>query len=203
MTLDRTAVFLDGGYLSKLTKEVFKCPDGRPRKIDFASLAHSLAKERGAELLRCYYYHCPPYQSQYPTDDEKQRQRSYDQFTYNLRKVRQLQLREGRLRRIYDAEGKPDFIQKGVDVLLAIDMVKLAMKGAIQKVILVACDSDFIPAIRALKEEGVMTHIYYYPDKDVGFSQDLVYECDDRHELTDKYFDECDISPAATPLHKK
>lgn len=190
--MDKSAVFLDGGYLSKLTKVVFLCEDGTPKKIDFGLFSKKLAKERGTELLRGYYYQCPPYQSSFPTSEEKVRKTSYDTFIYNLRQIKQLQLREGRLLRTFDEAGKHFFIQKGVDVLLAIDMIKLALKGAIQKVIIVASDSDFIPAVRALKDEGVMVHIYYYDDKDFGFSRELISECDDRHELTEEHFKDCE-----------
>jgi len=181
-----------GGYLSRLTKLVFLDENKKPRKTDFGLFSKKLADEIGTELLRGYYYQCPPYQSPFPTPEEKSRKTSHDQFNYNLRQIKQLQLREGRLLKLFDESGKPEFIQKGVDVLLAIDMVKLALKGAIQKAIIVACDSDFIPAVRALKEEGVMVHIYYYNDKDFGFSRELVTECDDRHELTEDYFKGCE-----------
>lgn len=192
--MDRVAVFLDGGYVAKLTKEVFTDGNGSPMRVDFAAFARQLAHERGGDLLRCYYYHCPPYQSQYPSDDERLRQRNYDRFVYSLRQLKQLQLREGRLRRTFDAQGEAAFLQKGVDVLLAIDMVKLAMKGAIQQAILVASDADFVPAVRALKEEGVMTHIYYFDDRSIGCSRELVMECDDRHELHKEHFSSCQIT---------
>lgn len=188
--MDKSAVFLDGGYLSKLTKIIFTREDGTPQKIDFGQFSKKLANERNTDLLRGYYYQCPPYQSSFPNPEEKSRKTNYDSFTYNLRQIKQLQLREGRLIRTYDEAGKPFFIQKGVDVLLAIDMLKLALKGAIQQVIIVASDSDFIPAVRALKDEGIMVHIYYYNDRDFGFSRELVSECDDRHELTKEHFDD-------------
>lgn len=192
--MDKSAVFLDGGYLTKLTKYVFIKEDGKPSKPDFGCLGKKLSEERSAELLRTYYYQCPPYQSSYPTQDEKYRKKQHDTFTYNLKQIKQFQLREGRLLKTFDESGKPDFIQKGVDVLLAIDMVRLALKGAIQKVILVASDSDFIPAVRAIKEEGVMVHIYYYNNREFSFSRELVTECDDRHELTHKHFQDCEMS---------
>jgi len=106
-----------------------------------------------------------------------------------------MKLQEGRLRKYYDAQGKPDFVQKGVDVLLAIDMLKLALKGVMQKAILIACDSDFVPVVRALREEGVSVLLYYYKSNDGrnnAFSQELYEECDDRKELTKDHFKSAD-----------
>jgi len=117
-----------------------------------SSFARQLAAEQNADLVRACLYQCPPHQGRYPTEEERQRKRSYDQFAYNLRQVKQLQLREGRLRRTFNADGTPEFLQKGVDVLLAID--KLALKGAIQQAGLVACDSDFVPSSPRLQGRG-------------------------------------------------
>ena len=190
--MDKVTVFLDGGYISNLTKCTFTGSDGKPKKIDFSVFAEKLVKELGGELLRVYYYHCPPHQSVYPTDDERRRKSNYDRFNHALRQLKRFQVREGRLQKVYDEKGEPDFIQKGVDVLLAIDMVKLAMKGVIAKAIIVSGDSDFVPAVRAIKDEGVSVHLFYYKDpnpKNKGYSDFLFQECDERHELMDNHFD--------------
>lgn len=109
-----------------------------------------------------------------------------------LRQLKQFQLREGRLRKYYDADGNPDFVQKGVDSLLAIDMLKLALKGAIQKAILISSDSDFVPVVRALRDEGIFVVLYYYKPDDGRypcFSQELYEECDNRIEFKKSHFE--------------
>jgi uncharacterized protein (TIGR00288 family) len=45
--------------------------------------------------------------------------------------------------------------QKQVDILLAIDLLRLSYRGAISQAILITGDSDFIPAIKIAKDEGV------------------------------------------------
>lgn len=190
--MDKVAVFIDEGYLSNLTKNYFKDSDGKPRRINFSDFSEKLVSEIEGELLRTYYYHCPPYQSAYPTEEEKVRKSNYDKFNYALRQLRKFQVRSGRLKKVYNEKGEPDFMQKGVDVLLAIDMVKLAMKGAIQKAIIVSGDSDFVPAVRAIKDEGVSMHIFYHNNKTEHgreYSDYLVQECDEKHELTEQHFD--------------
>jgi hypothetical protein len=63
--MDRCAIFLDGGYLQKLLAKEF----GKPN-VDYGKLANALAE--GCDVLRTYFYNCPPYQSDPPTAEEKQ-----------------------------------------------------------------------------------------------------------------------------------
>jgi len=190
--MDKVAVFVDAGMLAILTKYAFPNTDETPRKIKWDVFPKKLAQECNAELFRTYLYTCPPYHSSYPTIDEKERKASYDRFAHALRQLKQFQLREGRLRKYYDVKGNPDFIQKGVDVLLAIDMLKMALKSAIQKAILVSSDSDFVPVVRALRDEGIFVNLYYYKPDDnklACYSQDLFEECDDRTEFRLDHFE--------------
>ena len=174
-----------------VTKNIFPIGEKTPRKIPLNIFAEDLSKERGFNLLRTYYYLCAPYQGVYPTIDEKKRVANHNKFRYSLNKLRQFKVKEGRLQKVFTEQGKPDFIQKGVDVQLAIDMLKLALKGAIQTAILIACDADFIPVVRVMQDEGVVVHLYYH-HREKDFSQQLVDECDDRHKLTEEHFKKYD-----------
>lgn len=44
---------------------------------------------------------------------------------------------------------------------MGVDLVQLAAKQNIQEAILVAGDSDFVPAIRAAKSEGVLVKLFH------------------------------------------
>ncbi len=198
--MDKVGVFVDGGFFSVLTKYIFPNEDGTPRKIDTHIFSELLCEDNKGELLRTYFYHCSPYQSQYPTDEEKKMKRGYDSWMYALKQLKQTQIREGRLKKTFDEQGKPDYIQKGVDVLLAIDMLKLALKGALQKIILISSDSDFVPVVRALRDEGISVILYYYKpeiemrgEKGSCFSQDLYDECDERKLLLKDLFGKATI----------
>lgn len=194
-TMDKIGVFIDGGFFAVLTKYAFPNSDDSPRKIDLHLFSKLLCEENNGELLRTYLYHCPPYQGRYPSEEEKKRKRGYDSWIYALKQLKQMQIREGRLRKTFDEQGKQDFIQKGVDVLLAIDMLKLALKGAIQKIILISSDSDFVPVVRALRDEGMSVILYYYKNEmdnniiQSCFSQDLYEECDERKLLNKELFE--------------
>ena len=72
-----SAVFLDGGYLEK----VLKYDHNEPR-IDFEKLACTMSEPD--DLLRAYYYHCLPYQSNPPTSEERLRYSNRHRFTTAL-----------------------------------------------------------------------------------------------------------------------
>lgn len=80
-----------------------------------------------------------------------------------------------------------EFIQKRVDIALAVDLVRLSCGRMIQKAVIVTGDSDFVPAIEAAKEAGVLVTLYYSPtsihdellsavDECTIINQDLIYE---------------------------
>jgi uncharacterized LabA/DUF88 family protein len=60
-----------------------------------------------------------------------------------------------------DADGNPIYAQKRVDIMLGVDLVLLAAKSRIHKAALFTGDSDFIPAIKAAKNEGVNIHLFH------------------------------------------
>lgn len=49
----------------------------------------------------------------------------------------------------------PDVKQKGVDMKIGIDIASLAYKRQVDKIILIAGDSDFVPASKLARREGV------------------------------------------------
>ena len=137
------------------------------------------------DILRTYYYNCPPYQSNPPTPEESRRYAAARKFYDALRMRPRYEVRLGRLEyRGQDHNGQPIFQQKRVDILLGVDLVKLATKHVIQQAILVAGDSDFIPAIAAAKSEGVVIRLFH------GSSchDDLKREADERIAFNQEFF---------------
>jgi len=82
-------------------------------------------------------------------------------------------------------DGKPRFEQKRVDILLGVDLVQLAAKTQIQQAILLAGDSDFIPAVTAAKSEGVLVRLYHGARPHT----DLWQEVDDRVRIDQDLID--------------
>ena len=174
-----TAVFIDGGYLDKVLYY-----DHGNQRIDYAGLVDAMTGK--GELLRAYYYHCLPYQSSPPTDEERRRYAAKHRFVTALRHIPRFDVRLGRLAyRGQDQGGRPVYQQKRVDLMLGVDMALLAGKGRIARVALLAGDSDFTPAIEAVKREGVLTMLWHGGRSDqTRPSRELVEVCDERQELT-------------------
>ena len=176
---DRVAIFIDGAYLDNVLRNEF--PNVQ---IDHQKLSESMAGE--SHILRTYYYHCAAYQSDPPTQQESIRYSSQRRFFQALDSLPRYTVRLGRLAyRGSDDYGQPRFEQKRVDILLGVDLVQLAAKQAIQEAVLVAGDSDFIPAVVAAKFEGVMVRLFHgdHPHSD------LWQEADERIQFTQAFID--------------
>ena len=62
-------------------------------------------------------------------------------------------------------------------------MVQLAAKGQIQEAVLIAGDSDFIPAVSVAKAEGVLVKLYHGSNP----HSDLWQEVDERIKFTSDF----------------
>lgn len=186
-TMEKVATFIDGAYLSKLQEREFD-----RASIDMEKLAIELA--RGNSILRTSFYDCPPYQSNPATPEEKLRHANKERFFHRLSSLPRYQVRKGRLAfRGKKASGEPIFQQKGVDIMLGVDMVELSATHQITQAVLVAGDSDFNPAVEAVKRNGVLVVLYHGPIR--GWSKrgtvhrELWQACDDRVEITQELID--------------
>ena len=151
---DRVAIFIDGAYLDRVRQDEF----GGVR-INFETFAATLAG--GHDLLRAYYYDCPPYQDNPPTPDQRARTQNRRSFFVRLNRLPRFEVRLGRLERRLGPDGRPRYEQKRVDILLGVDLVQLAAKQRIEQAILVTGDSDFIPAVAVAKSEGVLVRLFH------------------------------------------
>ena len=173
----RVAIFIDGGYLDWIARHELK-----QAKIDYGKLSQALAG--GRELLRTYYYHCEPYQSNPPTAEEIERLSKNQAFLSRLNKLPHFEIRLGKLayRGRSAEDGKPILVQKRVDIMLGVDLVLLAVKRTITHAVLVAGDSDFLPAVQVARDEGVSVHLYHGVEQNPH--KDLWDKCDDRTPIT-------------------
>lgn len=178
--IDRTAIFLDGAYFDKLLELEFN-----RSRVDFGLLVKELAPNDN--VFRTYYYHCPPYMSNVPTDDESRRMEAKDRFFSALSSLPRFQVRLGKL--VYrgnDTDGHPIFVQKLVDIMLGVDLVQLAATRQITRAIVVAGDSDFVPAIEAAKAHGVLVSLFHGPSRGTSSTvhRELWDVCDERFAIT-------------------
>ena len=73
-------------------------------------------------------------------------------------------------------------------VFMAIDAMRLAMNGQIDRVVLVSGDSDLAPLLEDLRNMGVDTELVYSPDTPVH--RDLLNAADERTEIDQAFVDE-------------
>lgn len=171
----KVAVFIDGGYLDHLRDH------RRVGRLDLEKLVHSVVGE--GELLRAYYYTCMPFQSEPPTEEERGRYAKKDQFLSVVRRLPRFEVRLGKIQRIGD-----EVRQKRVDILLAIELVSLAWKGSIDRAVVVAGDSDFVPAVEQAKDAGVVVQLLYFRE---SCHDELLDAVDERVEITQVLVDCC------------
>jgi uncharacterized LabA/DUF88 family protein len=179
---NRAAVFIDNAYFSKILKNNF----GQPR-IDYKLFSDTICGS-GCERMRTYLYDCMPYQSTVPTPDESLRYSKMDSFMSHLRKLPRFEVRLGSIQKIW-VNKNYTYKQKMIDTLLSIDMVKLSSTRQIQDAILVAGDHDFVPAVKASKEAGVVIKLYYAKP----IHDELFEACDEKIEITSELIDKVKI----------
>lgn len=180
----RAAIFIDGGYFLNRLKE-----ERVAAELDYNRLAdHFLSPLRSSnvDLLRAYFYHCAPWMPEKPSDVETRRLKAHQEFVDEIERSSRWQVKLGKLERRW--EGKEEYFeQKRVDVMLSVDLVRHAAAGHIQHAILVAGDSDFIPAVAAAKESGVTVSLWGGGDQKT-IHRDLAWMVDEIHRFDSRTF---------------
>jgi len=190
--VEETLVFIDEGFLSKLSKHF---GDGKYIKINYIKFAENLAKKQDLFLKHLFYYTSPPFQEGIPTKEQIKRKEGYDRFISAFGKTKEATIREGRCQKIINEQGNIDFKQKGVDALMVSDMVSVPIKfPRIKKIILVTSDTDFCPIIGDIEKLGIKVILYTYYERKrnskFSVSHHLIDCCEDTFYLTKKDFEE-------------
>lgn len=188
---ERVAIFIDGGYLDYVLNDA-----GIFGKLDYRLFADAL--KGSGDLLRAYYYHCLPYQSATPTPEESQRFGSMQRFLAAIDRTPRFMVRQGKLAlRGHRPDGSPNFEQKQVDILMATDIVLLSAKRQVGEIVIVSGDSDFLPAVKIARDEGVVVRLAHGLGKNRPHNE-LWDMADERVELTANWFASC-LRPTIPP----
>ncbi|MBT4135328.1 NYN domain-containing protein [archaeon] len=160
--MDNTLVFIDAGFLSKLSKYFGK---GKYLNYDLFRFPKYISKKQNLFCKKTFYYIAPPFISNKSSPEEIRRKKDYDNFIKIISKNKEFIIREGRCQRL-KIDGEFIFKQKGVDSLAVIDLVNVLIDYPnIKKIILIASDSDFVPVINNLNKRGVKTILYTYYER--------------------------------------
>jgi uncharacterized LabA/DUF88 family protein len=173
---EKAAIFIDGGYLDKVLKH-----EHGSARVDYDKLATEMAS--GLTRFRAYYYHCRRWQPPNPTDADRLAQKNQDRFLERIGRLPNFEVRLGQLKvRGKDDQGQPIFQQKGVDVFLAVDVMRVTLRKSADTIVLLAGDGDYIPLMRAAKDEGLRTRLYH-AQLERAYARDLWNACDDREPM--------------------
>lgn len=134
--MERIAIFIDGSNFYHGMKSNI----GTKANIDFSKFVDLLCA--GRNLVRVYYYNAPVRK-----EDGEERYKSQQRFFQKLYQLPYFAVTLGRL----EKRGKT-VIEKGVDINIAVDMLRLA--NTYDTAILVSADGDFSPAVEAVKDLG-------------------------------------------------
>ncbi|WP_084570637.1 NYN domain-containing protein [Methylosinus sp. PW1] len=178
------AILLDGGFLTKkLYAKLERHPTADDIVAECERL-QNLQAVKNYELLRIYYYDAPPSADSVTKPVSRTRmnlatterfrlsQSLYDQLV--LKPHFALRMGETRLspdkwrikprvarslvseqRALGDDDFELDLSQKGVDMRIGLDMARLALRETVRAVVVVTGDSDFVPAFKFARREGV------------------------------------------------
>jgi len=166
--------FVDGGYLRE------ECANRFDEEINYLKLKESILSYFNAncngkyagDLVRIYYYDAiidrlnPKYDKQ---NDYFNRIKGNNGYQVRLGKL----VPTGK-------DGSGELKQKGVDVLLAVDMITKAYSNQYEFAILLAGDSDFLEVVNAVKDSGKRVFGMYFRGH---ISDDLFDAFDARIEI--------------------
>ena len=180
----RFAILIDGGFLrKKLNDRLGRHPTADDIVAECGRL-RALPEVDGYELLRIYYYDAYPAamalklpisKGDYKLAETERFRQSQSLFSQLVLKP-DFALRMGQVnvnptnwklkgsavrqlsrtpRSLADDDFVIDAQQKGVDMRIGMDMARLALRDMVRTMIVVTGDSDFIPAFKFVRREGV------------------------------------------------
>jgi uncharacterized LabA/DUF88 family protein len=165
---ERVAIFIDGSNLYHSLEENCQRAD-----LNFGAFATKLCK--GRSLFRTYYYNvlrAPERNPQAYQDQQK--------FLNTLYNTPYMDVRLGGSKVRGDVA-----VEKGIDIMIATDLLRFAWANSYDIAILVSGDGDFLYAVQAVKDLGKHVEIAAFPS---NLSWELAQAADDREMLTPAYF---------------
>lgn len=147
---DRIAVFIDGGNFYQRIKELDLLKSG---KFSYSAFAKHLAHGRTITSTK---YYIGIVRDHDHTERSKKLVESQQKFLAHLENE---DLHIGRGRIVYDHKTR----EKGVDVMIAVDLVVGAVEDTYDIAMVISSDTDLIPAVRYVRSKGKIVEY-------VGFS---------------------------------
>jgi uncharacterized LabA/DUF88 family protein len=165
---NRVAIFIDGSNLYHALRDNCSRVD-----LNFTDFTSKLCA--GRPLFRTYYYNVLQDPNQRPEGFREQQE-----FLDVLKKTPYLEVRLGGMKL---SQGVP--VEKGIDIMLATDMLHFAWNNLYDVGILVSGDGDFAYALQAAKNMGKHVEVAYFES---NISKSMLDVADNRHLLNQEFF---------------
>lgn len=147
-------LFIDGGFIEKMPQKTasFFDMDLSSSQFDYRIMC--------AGFQRTFYYDALPIRQAGETDDDfEEKFEARLKLFERINRTPYVHTREG----VTTARSKMRALQqKGVDILLAIDVFKQASLGNMSEAHIMATDLDFFPLFEALRDTRVSVHLHCY-----------------------------------------
>jgi len=178
---DKAIVLLDGMYFQNM----LNC-FGLFGRVDFQRFTDKLVG--GHERARTYVFDSLPLEG---SDAKSNKQRFLDRLAYLDRfqvEMGYVRLETKKCPRCGETVEVPR--QKKVDTLIATRLLECSFDEKIDKIVLVAGDADFVPAVEIAKKRTEIV-LAFAEATNVNVSTDLKKVCDRRIRLEPGYFEDC------------
>ena len=138
----RVMIFIDGSNLYHVLKQ-----NTDKQNLDYKKFAQKLCGDR--ELIRTYYYNIRQETVAHAHSSDAQ-----DRFLNALYETDYLEVKLGILKQRGNT-----MVEKGVDVMIAADLISHAYEDHYDTAILVSGDADFYPALQVVKDTGKQVEV--------------------------------------------
>lgn len=177
--MERVSIFIDGNNFYYGLKTVYG-DSKNPINFDFKKFCDFLAGKR--KIVTIFYYNAP---LDITKDPEKYK--AQQKFFDNVSRIENFNLVLCRLlRRSVPGTDLYYYIIKEDDIHMAVDLVKGAYKNLYDSAIVVSGDGDFVPAVRAIREENKIVENAYFKK---SASNNLKMNCDKSYMLKKELLD--------------